>query len=97
MPDQGAPRLVDVPRPKYCETVKNITVTVDDETYRKARIRAAERETSLSAIVKRALQDLAADESDFDRSKRRERELRESIRNFSAADRLDRNAAHERR
>jgi len=35
--------------------MKNITVSVDDETYRRARIKAAERETSLSALVKQFL------------------------------------------
>ena len=32
--------------------VKNITVTVDDETYRRARIKAAERDTSVSALIR---------------------------------------------
>jgi plasmid stability protein len=35
--------------------VKNITVALDDETYRQARIRAAERNTSVSAMVKQLL------------------------------------------
>jgi antitoxin FitA len=35
--------------------VKNITLTLDDETYRQARIRAAEQNTSVSALVKRLL------------------------------------------
>lgn len=55
---------------RYCEPMKNITVTVDDETYRKARIKAAERDTSVSALVKRFLTDLAGSESDTDRLKR---------------------------
>jgi len=32
--------------------MKNITVTLDDETYRKARIRAAELDTSVSTVVR---------------------------------------------
>lgn len=32
--------------------MKNITVRVDDDTYRRARIRAAEAGTSLSAMVR---------------------------------------------
>ena len=32
--------------------MKNITLKLDDETYRKARIRAAERGTSVSAMVR---------------------------------------------
>lgn len=81
----------------YCEVVKNITVTVDDETYRRARLKAAERDTSVSALVKLALRDLASEESEIEHAKRRERELRDSIRSFSAAERLERSAVHERR
>jgi plasmid stability protein len=35
--------------------MKNITVTVDDETYRRARVRAAEQGTSVSRVVKEEL------------------------------------------
>ncbi len=38
--------------------MKNITVTVDDQTYRLARIRAAERGTSVSAMVREYLKSL---------------------------------------
>lgn len=40
--------------------MKNITVSVDEETYRRARIRAAEEDTSVSALVKGFLIELAA-------------------------------------
>lgn len=36
--------------------MKNITLKVDDETYRKARIRAAKAGTSVSAMVREFLQ-----------------------------------------
>ena len=36
--------------------MKNITLRVDDETYRKARIRAAKEGTSVSAMVREFLQ-----------------------------------------
>lgn len=39
--------------------MKNVTITLDDETHRTARIRAAELGTSLSAMVKEYLQGLA--------------------------------------
>ena len=77
--------------------MKNITVTVDDETYRRARIRAAERDTSVSALVKAFLTALVANESDAERLKREERALRERIRRFRAADRLGREDVHRRR
>jgi len=77
--------------------MKNITVTVDDEIYRRARIKAAERDTSVSALVKHFLVELAAGESDADRLRREERALRERISSFRAADRLPREDVHERR
>lgn len=40
--------------------MKNITVSVDEETYRRARIKAAEEDTSVSALVKRFLADFAS-------------------------------------
>jgi plasmid stability protein len=39
--------------------MKNVTIAIDDETHRKARIRAAELGTSLSAMVKDYLNQLA--------------------------------------
>lgn len=41
--------------------MKNVTVALDDEVHRKARIRAAELGTSLSALVKEYLTRLAED------------------------------------
>jgi plasmid stability protein len=76
--------------------MKNITVSVDDETYRRARIRAAEQETSVSALVKRFLSELASSESDYERLKREEKELRTRIHGFSARDRMSRDEVHER-
>ena len=77
--------------------MKNITVSVDEETYRAARIKAAERDTSVSALVKGFLTSLAADDGDFERMAREEHALRERIRRFHATDRLSRDALHNRR
>ncbi len=76
--------------------MKNITVTVDDETYRRARIKAAERDTSVSALVTRFLRELAAGETNAERLKHEERVLRERIGSFRAADRLPREDVHRR-
>lgn len=76
--------------------MKNITVSVDDETYRRARIRAAERDTSVSALVREFLNGLASDDSEFQRLKREEKELRAGIKGFSASDRLPRDALYDR-
>jgi hypothetical protein len=80
----------------YCETMKNITVSLDDDTYRKARIKAAELDTSVSALVKRYLIELAGQESDFKRRERLQDEIISTIRSFSASDRLTRDEVHER-
>lgn len=40
--------------------MKNVTVSLDDETYRKARRRAAEDDRSLSSVVREMLQEYAA-------------------------------------
>ena len=40
--------------------MKNITVSVDEETHRLARIRAAELDTSVSALVREYLKSLVA-------------------------------------
>ncbi|MGD9879521.1 MAG: hypothetical protein AB7F22_01275 [Reyranella sp.] len=77
--------------------MKNITVTLDDETYRRARIRAAELDTSVSALVRRYLVDLAGGESEFERLEKLERMLRERIKTFRASDRLSRDEAHARK
>ena len=76
--------------------MKNIAVSLDDETYRRARMIAAQRDTSVSALVKRFLRDLASGESETERLKRQERELRERITDFDASDRLSRDDVHRR-
>jgi hypothetical protein len=76
--------------------VKNITVSVDDETYRRARMKAAEQATSVSALVRRFLTELGASESESERLKREERALRARIGAFSAADRVSREDVHAR-
>jgi plasmid stability protein len=76
--------------------MKNIAVSLDDELYRRARIRAAQEETSVSAVVRRFLTEFASEGTEFERLKRREQELREQIQKFRAAERLPRESAHER-
>jgi len=53
--------------------MKNITVSLDDETYRRARMIGAKRDTSVSALVKRFLLELASRETEAERLKREER------------------------
>ena len=73
--------------------MKNITVSVDEETYRLARIRAAELDTSVSALVRNYLKSLVADRAGGPASnetsveteaERRRRMLREVFEDFDA-------------
>jgi hypothetical protein len=77
--------------------VKNITVTVDDEVYRRARVKAAERDTSVSALVRQFLIDLAQEGSEFERLERLEKVLREQVTDFDGSNRLSRDEVHKRR
>lgn len=76
--------------------MRNITVSVDDRVYQRARIKAAELDTSVSALVQQFLIKLAEEESDLERRKRLQREILASIHAFSAGDRLSRDQVHER-
>jgi hypothetical protein len=76
--------------------MKNITVSVDDETDRRARMKAAKRGTSVSALVKHFLAELASLGGDGERLKREERDLRARIVAFSAGGRPSREDVHRR-
>ncbi|MFY9983222.1 MAG: DUF6364 family protein [Chthoniobacterales bacterium] len=76
--------------------MKNITIAVDEEVYRRARIRAAQADTSVSALVRDFLIQLAGQEDITDRLKQLQEQTRKKIKKFRAADRLGRAAAHER-
>jgi plasmid stability protein len=76
--------------------MKNITVSLPDEVYRRARIKAAERDTSVTALVREFLTGLGEEESDFGRRKRLQEEVLSSVKNFRAGDRMTREKAHTR-
>jgi hypothetical protein len=61
--------------------VKNITISLPDDVYRQARVKAAEREFA---------------SGDFERRKRLQDEVIASIRTFRAGDRLSREEIHDR-
>ncbi|MBZ0090300.1 MAG: hypothetical protein K8H90_07975 [Thermoanaerobaculia bacterium] len=77
--------------------MKNITISVSVDVYRKARIRAAELDTSVSALVRDFLEQVTEKESEFERRRRLQQEVLASIGQFRAGDRLSRDEAHERR
>ena len=92
--------------------MKNITVSVDEETHRLARIRAAELDTSVSALVRDYLRSLVSHtsgdstsqlqdrETEAERRRRRLREVIADIRaassGFKAADNLPREKLYDR-
>jgi len=79
-----------------CCTVTNITVSVPDDVYRAARIRAAEQGSSVSALVAEYLRSLSDREAEFTRLEAQQRCTQEQIGRFSARDRLSREELHGR-
>lgn len=82
--------------PRYCESVKNITVAVPDEVYRAARIRAAERGSSVSALVAEFLRSISDSELEFSQLEAKQRRVQQEIWHFRADDRLERDEVHAR-
>jgi plasmid stability protein len=89
--------------------MKNVTISLDDDTHRRARIRAAELGKSLSGLVRDLLEtlDRAGDRreeimpsgitrTEFERLAASERELRKTITGFSGKDLLSRDELHDR-
>lgn len=74
----------------------NITVAVPDDVYRAARIRAAERGTSVSALVAEYLRSLASRGDEFARLEAQQRRVLGEIERFRAGDRLTREELHAR-
>lgn len=79
----------------YCAKVKNVTVSVPDEVYRAARIRAAERGTSVSAMVADYLRSISGT-TEYARLEAQQRRIQRQIKHFRAADRLPRDEIHDR-
>ncbi|MCU0298396.1 MAG: hypothetical protein MUF33_07730 [Candidatus Nanopelagicales bacterium] len=76
--------------------MKNLTVTLPDEVYRLARVRAAESGMSVSALVVAYLRSLESSSAEFDRLAQQERIVVASLTGFRADDRLSRDEVHER-
>jgi len=76
--------------------MKNITVSVTDEVYRQARIRAAEQGRSVSALVAEFLQGLSHQDAEFLRLEALQHQVQTEITQFRAADRLSREELHDR-
>ncbi|HEX9035051.1 MAG TPA: hypothetical protein VF834_24685, partial [Streptosporangiaceae bacterium] len=76
--------------------MKNLTVSVPDVVYRNARIAAAQRDTSVSALVVAYLEHLSGRMDEFARLEALQRDVLAEIGQFRAADRLSRDEVHDR-
>ena len=80
--------------------MKNITVSVDDSVYHRARVLSAERGRSLSSMVRELLEGLSQEETERERLRRLENEVvaRLDARRvgFHAGGRLSREEVHDR-
>ena len=74
--------------------MKRITLSVPVDVYRAARMRAAERGVSLSALVGSCLRALSGGRQDFDRLYAQQQLVQNEIAQFRAADRLSRDDLH---
>lgn len=59
-------------------STKNITLSMPEELVRRAKVLAAQRDTSVSGLVARLLEQLVGDVPDYDEVWQRERELMSS-------------------
>lgn len=76
--------------------MRNITVSVPEDVYRAARIRAAERDASVSALVAEYLRSLVEQDAEFSRLEAQQLLVQSEIERFRAGDRICREDIHER-
>jgi plasmid stability protein len=76
--------------------MKNITVSVPDDVYQRARVHAAEQGRSVSALVADFLRTLGEDDAEFLRLEAMQKRVMAEITNFNGSDRLSRDELHDR-
>ena len=76
--------------------MRKVTGSVDVETYKRAKVAVAAKDTFVSAPVRSCLEQLSSAGSEVERLKRQEREIRNRITTFSASKRLSRHEVHDR-
>ena len=76
--------------------VKNITVSIDGETYRNARIAAAERNSSVSRLVRDYLRSLGTERTTGSEGTARLFAVLDTAKGFRVGNRLNREEAHAR-
>ena len=76
--------------------MRNLTLSVPEDVYRRARIKAAEQGRSVSAMVAEFLSTLNTGDDEFERLLSQQEEAVGDIESFRARDRLQRDELHER-
>jgi hypothetical protein len=85
---------------RYCDPVKNITLSIEDDLYRLARRKAAEMETSVSGLVRNYFRSLADEENRLRKVKARMERLfaeTDSAPHVRTAGRTDREEIYAKR
>jgi hypothetical protein len=75
--------------------VKNLTVTIDEETYRQARIAAAEQGVSVSGLVRGLLAGVRPRQTSTEAVHRAFAAM-DTVKKFAAGNRFSREQLHER-
>jgi hypothetical protein len=75
---------------------QNVTISLDRETIRKAKIVAARRSTSISGLVARQIEILIGDEEAYERAERQALALLDQGFNLGGKSRVSRDELHER-
>lgn len=76
--------------------MRNITVSVPDDVYRQAKIKAAEHGRSVSALVAQFLASLGGPGDEFERLLAQQEEILAEVGSFRAGGRLPREDVHDR-
>jgi len=75
---------------------QNLTISMDRDTVRKAKVLAARRSTSISALVAAQIEALVGEDESYERAKRQAMMLLERGFHLGGTHRADRTALHER-
>ena len=75
---------------------QNVTISLDRQTVRKAKILAARRETSISGLVAAQIEALVNEDEAFEQAKVRALALLDQGFHLGGQHRLDRTSLHER-
>jgi hypothetical protein len=75
---------------------QNVTISLDRQTVRKAKILAAKRDTSISGLVAAQIDALVVEDEAYDQAKRLALALLDQGFHLGGRHRIDRNALHER-